>query len=155
MNRYRANPRLLPVLLAGLAMLGPFSIDTFFPAFGRIERDFGIGALSMQQTISVYMGTYAVMSLLHGPLSDAYGRRGVIFYSLLVYLFASLGCALAPSFHWLLLFRVVQGVSAGAGLIVGRAIIRDRGNPIGEAVVWYVHHRGDIIISCFVPADAV
>ena len=126
MNRYRANPRLLPVLLAGLAMLGPFSIDTFFPAFGRIERDFGIGALSMQQTISVYMGTYAVMSLLHGPLSDAYGRRGVIFYSLLVYLFASLGCALAPSFHWLLLFRVVQGVSAGAGLIVGRAIIRDR-----------------------------
>ena len=36
-----------------------------------------------------------------------------------------------------------------------RAIIRDRGNPVGEAVVWYVHHRGDIIISCFVPADAV
>jgi hypothetical protein len=36
-----------------------------------------------------------------------------------------------------------------------RAIIRDRGNPIGEAVVWYVHHRGSIIISCFVPADAV
>jgi hypothetical protein len=36
-----------------------------------------------------------------------------------------------------------------------RAIIRDRGNPVGEAVVWYVHHRGSIIISCFVPADAV
>jgi hypothetical protein len=36
-----------------------------------------------------------------------------------------------------------------------RAIIRDRGNPVGEAVVWYVRHRGSIIISCFVPADAV
>ena len=36
-----------------------------------------------------------------------------------------------------------------------RAVIRDQGNPIGEAVVWYVHHRGSIIISCFVPADAV
>jgi hypothetical protein len=36
-----------------------------------------------------------------------------------------------------------------------RAVIRDHGNPIGEAVVWYVHHRGSIIISCFVPADAV
>ena len=36
-----------------------------------------------------------------------------------------------------------------------RAVIRDRGNPVGEAVVWYVHHRGSIIISCFVPADAV
>jgi hypothetical protein len=33
-------------------------------------------------------------------------------------------------------------------------VIRDRGNPVGEAVVWYVRHRGEIIISCFVPADA-
>jgi hypothetical protein len=39
--------------------------------------------------------------------------------------------------------------------VPGRAIIRDQGNPIGQAVVWYVHHRGAIIISCFVPADAV
>ena len=36
-----------------------------------------------------------------------------------------------------------------------RAIIRDRGNPVGQAVVWYVRHGGIIIISCFVPADAV
>jgi hypothetical protein len=39
--------------------------------------------------------------------------------------------------------------------VPAHAIIRDRGNPVGEAVVWYVHHRGSIIISCFVPADAV
>ena len=126
MNRYRANPRLLPLLLAGLAMLGPFSIDTFFPAFGRMEHDFSIGAVAMQQTLSVYLGAFALMSLLHGPLSDAYGRRGVIFYALLLYLFATIGCALAPSFHWLLAFRMLQGMSAGAGVIVGRAIIRDR-----------------------------
>jgi hypothetical protein len=36
-----------------------------------------------------------------------------------------------------------------------RAIIRDHGNPIGGAAVWYVHHRGAIVIGCFVPADAV
>ena len=126
MNRYRANPRLLPLLLAGLAMLGPFSIDTFFPAFGQMEREFSIGGAVMQQTLSAYLGAFAVMSLLHGPLSDAYGRRGVIFYSLLLYLLATCGCALAPSFHWLLAFRMLQGISAGAGVIVGRAIIRDR-----------------------------
>jgi len=40
-------------------------------------------------------------------------------------------------------------------MVPKRAVIRDRGNPVGEAVVWYVHHRGSIIISCFVPADAV
>jgi len=126
LNRYRANPRLLPLLLAGLAMLGPFSIDTFFPAFGRMEHDFSIGAVAMQQTLSIYLGAFAVMSLLHGPLSDAYGRRGVIFYALLLYLCATIGCALAPSFHWLLAFRMLQGMSAGAGVIVGRAIIRDQ-----------------------------
>ncbi len=126
MNRYRANQRLLPILLAGLAMLGPFSIDTFFPAFGRIESQFAIGAVAMQQTLSVYMAAFGVMSLLHGPLSDAYGRRGVVTYALLLYLCASVGCALAPSFHWLLAFRALQGMSAGAGTIVGRAIIRDR-----------------------------
>ena len=126
MNRYRADPRLLPWLLAALAMLGPFSIDTFFPAFARMERELGVTAIAMQQTLSVYMGTFTVMSLLHGPLSDAYGRRGVVTFSLLIYMVASAGCALAPSFHWLLAFRVLQGTSAGAGMIVGRAIIRDR-----------------------------
>ena len=39
--------------------------------------------------------------------------------------------------------------------VPARAVIRDHGNPVGEAVVWYVHHRGSIVISCFVPADAV
>ncbi len=126
MNPYRANPRLLPPLLAGLAMLGPFSIDTFFPAFGRMELDLGVGPVAMQQTLSVYLGAFTVMSLLHGPLSDSYGRRGVIFYALLLYLFASLGCALAPDFHWLLAFRMLQGMTAGAGVVVGRAIIRDQ-----------------------------
>jgi hypothetical protein len=40
-------------------------------------------------------------------------------------------------------------------LVPERAVIRDAGNPVGQAVVWYVHHRGSIVISCFVPADAV
>lgn len=126
MNRYRANPRLLPWLLGCLAMLGPFSIDTFFPAFGRMEAEFGVSAVAMQQTLSIYMGAFTVMSLLHGPLSDAYGRRGVVTYALLLYLAGTAGCALAPGFHWLLACRMLQGMSAGAGVIVGRAIIRDR-----------------------------
>ena len=126
MNRFRANPKLLAPLLAGLAMLGPFSIDTFFPAFQRIEADFAITPETMQQTISVYLIAYAAMSLFHGPLSDAYGRRGVIVWSLVAYIGATSGCALAPSIEALLVCRGVQGICAGAGQIVGRAIIRDR-----------------------------
>ena len=121
----KAVHRLAP-LLAVLAMLGPFSVDTFFPAFRMMEAHFGVTAASMQQTLSLYLGSYAVMSLLHGPLSDAYGRRPVILVSTTLFALATTGCALAPNFTTLLVFRVAQGVAAGAGLIVGRAIIRDR-----------------------------
>ena len=64
------------------------------------------------------------MSLMHGPLS-AFGRRRVILSALLAFGLAALGCALSPSVGWLTAFRVMQGMSAGVGTVVGRAIIRD------------------------------
>ena len=76
--RANASRGRLAVLLGGLAMFGPFSIDTIFPAFPAIEGDFGVTALAMQQTISVYLMAYALMSVFHGPLSDAHGRKPVI-----------------------------------------------------------------------------
>ncbi len=117
--------RLLAPLLAALAMFGPFSIDTIFPAFPAIEADLHASPFAMQQTISVYMIAYALMSLLHGPLSDSLGRRRVILVGVIVFALASVGCALSGSMQALLAFRALQGMSAGAGLIVGRAIIRD------------------------------
>ncbi|WP_374355233.1 multidrug effflux MFS transporter [Chitinimonas sp.] len=116
----------LVILLAGLAMFGPFSIDTIFPMFQVMERELRIDAIQMQQTISVYLLAYGVMSLLHGPLSDALGRRAVIMGGVAMFGLASIGCALSNSIWVLLGFRALQGFSAGSGLIVGRAIIRDR-----------------------------
>jgi DHA1 family bicyclomycin/chloramphenicol resistance-like MFS transporter len=112
-------------MLAALAMFGPFSIDTIFPAFPAIAKELGATPLAMQQTISVYMIAYAFMSLFHGPLSDSLGRRRVILVGVALFSLASIGCALAGSIGALLAFRALQGISAGAGLIVGRAIIRD------------------------------
>jgi DHA1 family bicyclomycin/chloramphenicol resistance-like MFS transporter len=112
-------------MLAALAMFGPFSIDTIFPAFPAIARELGATPLAMQQTVSIYMIAYAFMSLFHGPLSDSLGRRRVILAGVAVFALASVGCALAGSIGSLLAFRALQGISAGAGLIVGRAIIRD------------------------------
>lgn len=106
-------------------MFGAFSIDTVFPAFPDIAGQFAVGKVAMQQTISVYLFAYAAMSLLHGPLSDAIGRRRVIIGGLTIFSLASAGCALAPSMGWLLFFRLLQGLSAGVGMIVGRAVIRD------------------------------
>ena len=117
--------RRLAPMLAALAMFGPFSIDTIFPAFPAIAIELGATQFAMQQTISVYMIAYAFMSLFHGPLSDSLGRRRVILAGVAVFTLASIGCALAGTIGWLLAFRALQGISAGAGLIVGRAIIRD------------------------------
>jgi len=115
----------LALLLAGLAMFGPFAIDTIFPAFPQIRTQFAVDKLAMQQTISVYLFAYALMSLVHGPLSDALGRKRVIVAGLVVFTLASVGCALSNSLSMLLVFRALQGLSAGVGLIVGRAVIRD------------------------------
>lgn len=117
--------RSLPWLLAGLSMIGPFSIDAVFPAFPLIGAHFGVDAVALQQLISVYLITYAGMSLFHGAISDAIGRKPVIVAGMLVYALASVGAALAPSFGILLICRGVQGACAGAGLVVGRAVIRD------------------------------
>ncbi len=123
--RVSAHPLALAGLLALLAMFGPFAIDTLFPAFPAVARDLGATAFAMQQTLSVYIVAYGVMALLHGPLSDAYGRRVVILSGVAVFTLASIGCALASSIDQLLAFRALQGLSSGAGLIVGRAIVRD------------------------------
>lgn len=125
MNARTPNLRRLALLLAGLAMFGPFSIDTIFPAFPAMGVDLGADKVAMQQTISAYLVAYALMSVVHGPLSDALGRRRVILGGLAVFTLASAGCALARDLPALLAFRALQGLSAGVGLIVGRAVIRD------------------------------
>ena len=121
----RPSNRRLALLLGGLAMFGPFSIDTIFPAFPQMAAQFGADKLAMQQTIAVYLAAYALMSIVHGPLSDAIGRRRVILAGLSVFVVASAGCALSRDLPTLLAFRALQGLSAGVGLIVGRAVIRD------------------------------
>ncbi|WP_158886099.1 multidrug effflux MFS transporter [Rhodanobacter sp. L36] len=122
---HRHARRSLPWLLAALSMIGPFSIDAVFPAFPLIGARFGVDDTALQQLISVYLITYATMSLFHGAISDAIGRKPVMIAGMALYALASAGAALSTSFAMLLACRGLQGVSAGAGLVVGRAVIRD------------------------------
>ena len=115
----------LALILAALAMIGPFTIDTYLPSFPFIGADLQATPAQMQQTLSLYLFTLALMTLFHGTLSDSFGRRPVILASLALYVLTSVGCALAVSLPQLLFWRAIQGLAAGAGIIVGRAIIRD------------------------------
>jgi MFS transporter, DHA1 family, multidrug resistance protein len=115
----------LAIMLAALSMLGPFAVDTYLPAFPAIASTLNATPLEVQQTLTAYMFSFAVMILLHGALSDAFGRRNIILISLAVFAVATLGCAGAHSIEYLWAFRMLQGLAAGAGVVIGRAIIRD------------------------------
>lgn len=120
----RAGAR-ITLTLAALAMIGPFTIDTVFPAFTRIGEEFGGDEVALQQLVSAYLGAFAVMSIFHGPLSDALGRKKVMIGGLVIYLLAMFGSILAPSLGGLITLRILQGASAGAATIVSRVVIRD------------------------------
>lgn len=115
----------VPFVIALLSMLGPFSIDTPFPAFPAMADDFEVSTADMQLVVTVYMAAFAVMSVFHGPLSDAVGRRPVMLVSCGVYAAASIGAALSGDLAVLLVFRAVQGLSAGGSTIVARTLVRD------------------------------
>lgn len=116
---------LIAVILASLAALAPFAIDTYLPAFPAIEGDLGATTLQLQQSLTAYLLPYALMTLWHGAISDAIGRLTTIRLGLLLFALASIGCALAPNVETLWFFRMVQGISAGAGNVVARAMVRD------------------------------
>ncbi|MDQ2659174.1 MAG: multidrug effflux MFS transporter [Verrucomicrobiota bacterium] len=118
-------PRSLPLLIAALSMIGPFAIDTYLPSFREIETSLGASALEVQQSLTAYLVPFAFMSLWHGSISDALGRRRIILVALLLLALTSVGCALAPTIRVLWIFRALQGFASGAGLVVGRAVVRD------------------------------
>ncbi|HZN47542.1 MAG TPA: multidrug effflux MFS transporter [Ramlibacter sp.] len=119
----------LAALLALLGMLGPFSIDTYIPAFSGIGQAIGATPVEMQQTLSAYLFGFAFMNLFHGALSDSFGRRPVVLWGIAIFTLASAGCALSQNIGQLVLFRALQGLSTGAGIVVSRAVIRDMFPP--------------------------
>ena len=117
---------MLTVILACLGMVGALAIDTYLPSIPAIGREFNVGPLAVQQTLSIFLFAFAFMMLFYGTLSDSFGRRPVIMIALSIYTLASLGAAFAPSFGWLLVFRALQGLAAGSGSVIGAAIVQDR-----------------------------
>src|SRR5690625_2740571 len=81
----------MTLTLAALGMLGPFTINTVFPAFTQIGEEFGASEVGLQQLVSAYLASFAVMSVFHGPLSDTLGRKRVMITGLVISLLAMFG----------------------------------------------------------------
>ena len=110
-------------------MLGPFSIDTYLPAFTGIAQAIGATPVEMQQTLSAYLFGFAIMNLFHGALSDSFGRRPVVLGGLAVFTLASAGCALSQHIgRWSSSARCRACRPAPASSI-SRAVIRDMFPP--------------------------
>jgi len=121
----KSSSLVLSMVLAMLAALAPFAIDTYLPAFHIIGVELEASNLQIQQSLTFYLLPYALMTLFHGAISDAIGRITTIKWGLSIFLLASIGCAFAENVETLWFFRALQGLSGGAGNVVARAMVRD------------------------------
>ena len=121
----KTSQNVLALVLASLAALAPFAIDTYLPAFHVMGAELVATDLQIQQSLTFYLLPYALMTLWHGAISDAIGRITTIKWGLSLFILASIGCAFAPNVETLWFFRALQGASGGAGNTVARAMVRD------------------------------
>jgi DHA1 family bicyclomycin/chloramphenicol resistance-like MFS transporter len=121
----RRETRGIAILLASMSALGPFSIDTYLPSFHEIGEKLNATPIEVQQTLSIYLLSFALMTLWHGAIADRFGRRKVILVAVGLFAVASAGCTLATRIEHLWFWRAMQGMTAGAGIVISRAIVRD------------------------------
>jgi DHA1 family bicyclomycin/chloramphenicol resistance-like MFS transporter len=115
----------LVVILGSMVAIGPLSIDMYLPGLPEITRSLHASAAAVQLTLTACVAGLALGQLVAGPLSDRLGRRRPLIVGLLTYTAVSLLCALAPSVHVLTGLRFLQGLAGGAGIVIGRAVVRD------------------------------
>jgi len=113
------------LLLTALVAFGPVSTDLYLPSLPAMTGAFGTEVAQVQLTLSVFIAGFAVSQILFGPVSDRFGRRPVLLVGLSVYLIASIGAVFASGIDDLITWRFVQGVGAGSGPVLARAVVRD------------------------------
>lgn len=121
------------LLLGAVTAIGPLSIDMYLPAFLAIADDLGTPRGAVERTLPMFLVGLAIGQLAYGPLSDRFGRRAPLLAGLGIYVVGTIGCAFAGSIDQLTVWRLVQALGGGAGMVVSRAVIRDRLDPQGSA----------------------
>ena len=124
--------RLLLILILGLlSAIGPFSIDMYLPGFPTIAADLDTTVDYVSYSLSSFFIGICLGQIICGPLLDRYGRKKPLYAGLVIYILASLGCAVSQSIEGLILFRFLQALGGCVGMVAPRAIVRDM-FPVNE-----------------------
>lgn len=121
------------VVLGLLTAIGPFAIDMYLPSLPSVAASFGSDAEGALASMTVFFISFALGQLVWGPSSDLFGRRRPLVAGIVLFVAASIGCALARSLEQLIMFRLVQGFGGAAGMVIARAIVRDLHSGVEEA----------------------
>ncbi len=113
------------IILIVATAVGPLAINIFLPSMPGLAKELNTSYSMVQLTLSLYLAGLSVAQLLYGPLSDRYGRRPLMLIGLGIFLAGALTCALAPTISVLIAGRILQAIGGCAGLVLGRAIVRD------------------------------
>jgi DHA1 family bicyclomycin/chloramphenicol resistance-like MFS transporter len=113
------------LVLGLLSAIGPFAIDMYLPALPSIGQNLGASVGAVQASLMAFFISLGIGQIIYGPISDMVGRKPPLYFGLLLFAVASVGCALAPDIQTLVVLRFIQGLGASAGMVVPRAVARD------------------------------
>ncbi len=113
------------LVLGLLSAIGPFAIDMYLPALPSIGQTLGASVGAVQASLMAFFISLGIGQIVYGPISDMVGRKPPLYFGLLLFAVASVGCALAPDIHTLVVLRFIQGLGACAGMVIPRAVVRD------------------------------
>lgn len=118
-------PRSIMILLGALVAFGPLSVDMYLPSLPLLAQDLHTSIKSVQQTITIFLLGFSLGMLVYGPLSDQFGRKKLLQIGMLIYIVATLGCALSQQIEQLQLFRLLQAIGGASASVLSRALVRD------------------------------
>jgi MFS transporter, DHA1 family, multidrug resistance protein len=118
--------KIIIAILGVMSAFGPLSIDMYLPSLPTIAQDFGIPLARVQYSLASYFVGLAVGQIFYGPITDRYGRKKPLYFGMILYGLASLGCATATNVEELIFYRFLQALGACAGIVISRAIVRDK-----------------------------
>lgn len=119
-------PKNVLLALILISMCGPLAMSIILPSISSYQSAFDTDYATAQLTLTFYLASVAVAQLIYGPISDRIGRMSVIYFGLTTYVIGGVACYFAQSIEMLIAARILQAFGGCAGMVMGRAMVRDK-----------------------------